>query len=85
MLAESVYNKNMNNNEAIVLDQPEQIAGAVILSIRSALRMEVERNLKFSNRVNPFKQAKALGLTTATTKRKALDDLNAICAEILGE
>lgn len=52
----------------IVLDTPEQIEAYRLISIRSALAIEV-RGMKFSNRVNVFQQAKAV-LTAAGIKPK---------------
>lgn len=72
--------------EGFVLDTPAQINAAVILSIRSSLRLEVNGNgMRFSHRVSPLKQAQALGLTTAKTKTKALEDLNVICDQLTGK
>lgn len=73
------------HTEAIVLDTPQQINGAIILSIRSALRLEVNGRMRFSHRVSPLKQAQALGLTKSRTKAGALEDLNKVCDDLLSK
>lgn len=70
----------MATNQTIVLDTPEQIAAARILTIRSGLRMEA-RGLKMSRGRSCLAIARSEGLTKARTAAKALEDLNAYCAE----
>lgn len=67
----------------IVLDTPEQIAAARILTIRSSLRLYVEHGLKTSRR-SIITIAREAGLTEARTAKKALEDLNAYCMENFG-
>ena len=59
-----------------VIVGPEQTNNASILALRSALRMEV-RGMKLSRGRSALAIAKSRGLTTATTKVKALADLDA--------
>lgn len=69
----------------ISLDTPEQINAYYILSVRSTLGLEVKTGMKFSNRVNVFKQAKEIlvanGVKPAGTKAKAYDQLNTLLVE----
>lgn len=69
----------------IVLDTPEQIDAYYILSVRSTLGLEVKTGMKFSNRVNVFKQAKdilvANGVKPKGTKVAVYDQLNTLMVE----
>ena len=69
----------------IVIDTPEGINAYFLLSVRSTLGLEVKTGMKFSNRVNVFKQAKevltANGIKPKGTKAAVYDQLNTMLVE----
>lgn len=70
----------------IILDTPEQIEAYRLLSIRSTLGLEVKTGMKFSNRVNVFKQAKdvlvSAGIKPKGTKRAVWIQFNDLCDDL---
>jgi hypothetical protein len=66
----------------IILDTPEQIDAYYIISVRSTLGLEIKTGMRFSNRVNVFKQAKdiltANGIKPKGTKVAVYAQLNTL-------
>ena len=67
------------SDQPIVLDQPDQIALASVLALRSALKLQT-KGLKMRG-ASALTIARKRGFTTKRTAQGALEDVNAILAE----
>lgn len=65
----------MATNGNIVLDTPEQIAFAQVLTLRAALRLEARGMGRRGRSATTI--VREMGLTKARTAAKALEDVNA--------
>lgn len=67
-------------SDTIILTTPEQIEMARVLTLRSALKLQVA-GLRMSRGQSALAIARKSGLTTKRTAQGALDDLNELLAQ----